>query len=299
MSGKNINSWLEDELYQQYLHDHGAVDQSWKTVFEQTPSGNGAAAPAVETGASEQLVPLRGASARVAQNMEASLSMPLATSQRTIPVKVIDENRRIINQHRTLVGKSKVSYTHLIGWAIVKAVKAYPGLNHAYVENKGEPFRLVREQINLGIAVDVEGRDGARNLVVPNIKNAGEIDFQQYVSAFDDLVNRARKGKLTAADFQGTTISLTNPGTLGTSKVMTVGCTYDHRIIQGAESGMFLGKVQELLEGNENFYEEVFAHLKMPHQPVHWAPDRQAIVPGLTPERAEAAKEVAVIQLIN
>src|SRR5438552_17893842 len=168
MSGKNINSWLEDELYQQYLHDHGAVDQSWKTVFEQTPSGNGAA-PAAEAGPSEQPLPLRGASARVAQNMEASLSMPLATSQRTIPLKVIDENRRIINQHRTLVGKSKVSYTHLIGWAIVKAVKAYPGLNNAYVDSKGEPFRLVRERINLGIAVDVDGKDGARNLVVPTI----------------------------------------------------------------------------------------------------------------------------------
>src|SRR5258708_24256047 len=131
MSGKNINSWLEDERYQQYLHDHGAVDQSWKAVCEQPPSGNGAAAPAAETGASEQLLPLRGASARVAQNMEASLSMPLATSQRTIPVKVIDENRRIINQHRTLVGKSKVSYTHLIGWAIVKALNAYPRLTQA------------------------------------------------------------------------------------------------------------------------------------------------------------------------
>ncbi len=338
MFGKNINSWLEDELYQQYLHDHGAVDQSWKAVFEQTPSGNGAAAPAAEIGASEQLLPLRGASARVAQNMEASLSMPLATSQRTIPVKVIDENRRIINQHRTLVGKSKVSYTHLIGWAIVKALKAYPGLNNAYVESKGEPFRVVRERINLGIAVDVEGKDGARNLVVPNIKNAGDIDFQQYVSVFDDLVRRARKGKLTAADFQGTTISLTNPGTVGTmgsiprllpgqgailaagaidypaefqgvapevraslgiSKVMTLTCTYDHRIIQGAESGMFLGKAQQLLEGAENFYEEVFAHLKMPHQPVRWAPDRQAALPGVTAQRAESVKEAAVIQLIN
>src|SRR5437867_3569936 len=146
-SEMNINSWLEDELYQQYLHDHGAVDQSWKAVFEQNPSGNGAAAqsapaaPAAEAGASEQLIPLRGASARVAQNMEASLSMPLATSQRTIPVKVVDENRRIINQHRTLVGKSKVSYTHLIGWAILKALKTHPGLNNAYVENEGQPFR--------------------------------------------------------------------------------------------------------------------------------------------------------------
>ena len=281
---------------------------------------------------------MRGAAARVAQNMEASLSMPLATSQRTIPVKVIDENRRIINQHRTLVGKSKVSYTHLIGWAIVKALKSNPGLNHAYVENQGQPFRLVREQINLGIAVDVEGKDGARNLVVPNIKNAGGMDFQQYVSTFDDLIRRARKGKLTAADFQTTTISLTNPGTVGTmgsiprllpgqgaifaagaidypaeyqgvapevraslgiSKVMTLTCTYDHRIIQGAESGMFLGKVQQLLDGAENFYEEVFAHLKMPHQPVRWEADRQSTLPGVTPEQAEAAKEAGVIQLIN
>src|SRR5258705_303870 len=127
------------------------------------------AVPSVDAGASSgQLVPLRGASARVAQNMEASLSMPLASSQRTIPVKVIDENRRIINQHRPLVGKSKVSYTHLIGWAVVKALKSHPGINNAYVENQGQPFRLVRERINLGVAVDVEGRDGTRNLVVPN-----------------------------------------------------------------------------------------------------------------------------------
>src|SRR6266566_1107647 len=339
----NINSWLEDELYQQYLHDRRAVDPSWTKIFEQHAGpGNGAGVkpspqPA-KVGPGEQLVPLRGASARVALNMEASLSMPLATSQRTIPVKVIDENRRIINQHRTLVGKSKVSYTHLIGWAIVKAVKSYPGLNHAYTEMNGEPFRVVREQINLGIAVDVEGKDGARNLVVPNIKDAGGIDFQQYVSLFDDLVSRARKGKLTAEDFQSTTISLTNPGTVGTmgsiprllpgqgaiiaagaidypaeyqgvapevraslgiSKVMTLTCTYDHRIIQGAESGMFLGKAQRLLEGAENFYEEVFAHLKMPHQPVRWAPDRQPPHSGLTPQRGEAAKEAGVIQLIN
>src|SRR6266571_2478063 len=135
-SEMNINSWLEEELYQQYLHDRRAVDESWKNIFEQhAEAGNGAApksplaAPAVEPAPGEQLTPLRGASARVAQNMEASLSMPLASSQRTLPVKVIDENRRIINQHRTLVGKSKVSYTHLIGWAIVKALKAYPGLN--------------------------------------------------------------------------------------------------------------------------------------------------------------------------
>src|SRR6185295_5663646 len=122
----------------------------------------------VESGQTESLTPMRGASARVAQNMEASLSMPLATSQRTIPVKVIDENRRIINNHRTLTGKSKVSYTHIIGWAIVRALEYFPGLNHAYAEQAGEPFRVVRGKINLGIAVDVAGKSGARNLVVPN-----------------------------------------------------------------------------------------------------------------------------------
>ncbi|MEO7653794.1 MAG: multifunctional oxoglutarate decarboxylase/oxoglutarate dehydrogenase thiamine pyrophosphate-binding subunit/dihydrolipoyllysine-residue succinyltransferase subunit, partial [Bryobacteraceae bacterium] len=359
-SDMNINSWLEDELYQQYLHDRRGVDESWKQIFEENGTREKAAqpkpaatqsvvapatsvsvakpVPALEAGATEQLVPLRGASARIAENMTASVAIPLATSQRTIPVKVIDENRRIINQHRTLVGKSKVSYTHLIGWAIVKALHTNSSLNNAYAENGGEPFRIVRPVVNLGIAVDVEGKDGTRNLVVPNIKNAGGMDFQQYVSAFDDLVSRARKNRLTAADFQGTSISLTNPGTVGTmgsiprlmpgqgaiiavgtidfpaeyqgvapetramigiSKVMTVSCTYDHRIIQGAESGVFLGKVQALLEGVENFYDEVFAHLKMPHQPVRWAPDRQAALPGVAPQKAEIAKEAGVIQLIN
>ncbi len=231
--------------------------------------------------------------------MNASVTIPLATSQRVIPVKVMDENRRIINQHRTLVGKSKVSYTHIIGWAIVKGLEDFPGLNHAYGETNGQPARIVHPQINLGIAVDVAAKDGGRNLLVPNIKNAGALDFAQYVTTFDDLVERARKGKLAPADFQDTTISLTNPGTVGTmassprlmagqgaiiaagaidypaeyqgaapetrsmlgiSKVMSLSCTYDHRIIQGAESGMFLGKVQMLFsDGGDGFYEEIFA----------------------------------------
>src|SRR5438045_3519809 len=167
----NINSWLEDELYQQYLHDHGAVDESWRSVFEHHASpGNGTApAPAVGVGASEQLVPIRGAAARIAQNMEASLSMPLATSQRIIPVKVIDENRRIINQHRTLIGKSKVSYTHIIGWAVIRALEEQPGINHAYAEKDGPPFRVVHKAVNLGIAIDVAAKDGARTLQAPNL----------------------------------------------------------------------------------------------------------------------------------
>ncbi len=338
-----INSWLEDELYQQYLHDRSTVDESWKHVFEEPrPAANGAPAAVIappEPAPGGQLLPLRGAAGRIAENMAASVTIPLATSQRTIAVKVMDENRRIINQHRTLVGRGKVSYTHLIGWAIVKALEEIPGLNHAFAERDGQPYRVVRDQVNLGIAIDVPGKDGARSLMVPNIKNAGALNFQEYVTAFDDLVTRARRGKLTPADFQGTTISLTNPGTVGTmsssprlmtgqgaiiaagaidypaeylgaadetramlgiSKVMTLSCTYDHRIIQGAESGMFLGRVQALLDGKDGFFEEVFNHLRMPHMPVRWETDRKPALPGMNAARhAEIAKEAGIMQMIN
>src|SRR5690349_3252020 len=288
-SPQGINSWLEDELYQQYLHDRTTVDESWKDVFESTPvrQSNGeppAAAkpaapptppPAPDAGSGEQLQPLRGAAGRIAENMAASVAIPLATSQRTIAVKVMDENRRIINQHRTLVGSSKVSYTHIIGWAIIRALEDLPGINHSYAEKEGQPFRVASPQINLGIAVDVVGKDGARSLLVPNIKDTRSLNFQEYLTAFDDLVARARKARLTPADFQGTTISLTNPGTVGTmasnprlmpgqgaiiaagaidypaeyhgtaaetramrglSKVMMLSCTSDDRVLPGAES---------------------------------------------------------------
>ena len=172
--------------------------------------------------ASEELMPLRGAPARIAENMAASATIPLATSQRIIPVKVIDENRRLVNHHRALLGKSKLSYTHIIGWAIVRAVQANPALNHAFASNPaGELFRVLKKEINFGPCVDIAfSKNGARSLVVPNIKNAGIRTFADYVSAFDDLVNRARNNKLTPADFQGTTISLTNPGTVGTMASM-------------------------------------------------------------------------------
>src|SRR5436305_14776011 len=176
-----ISSWLEDELYQQYLHDRTAVDEEWKHLFE----GNGAPKPAAattpaktadkpaETPVSGDLQPLRGAAGRIAENMSASLAIPLATSQRTIAVKVMDENRRIINNHRTLVSRSKVSYTHLIGWAVVKALDTIPTLNYAYAEKDRQPYRVVRPQVNLGVARDVAAKDGGRGLLVPNITHAG------------------------------------------------------------------------------------------------------------------------------
>jgi 2-oxoglutarate dehydrogenase E1 component len=341
-----INSWLEDELYQQYLRDRSTVDESWKQIFEKTngaPAKPAAPAPDLSPADPDGLQPLRGAAGRIAENMSASLTVPLATSQRTIAVKVMDENRRIINNHRALLARGKVSFTHIVGWAIVQALDEFPALNHAYAERDGQPFRLVHPEINLGIAIDVAGKDGARSLMVPNIKNAGALNFQEYLNAFDDLVARARRGKLTPADFQGTTISLTNPGTVGTvssnprlmpgqgaiiaagaidypaeyrgvaaetravlgiSKVMSLSCTYDHRIIQGAESGSFLGKLQDLLDGQESFYEEIFDHLRMPHQPVHWEVDSQPLISGTTggmtgARHAEIAKQAAIMQMIN
>ncbi len=370
----DVNSWLEEELYQQYQHNHSFVDPAWQSEFAAEAPSNGtvAAAPVAEppiaapvatvtppqtqqmtkpetavqaapaesknVDSNEQLVPLRGTAARIAENMILSLSVPTATSQRSIPVKVIDENRRIINQHRTLLGLSKISYTHLIGWAIVKSLESNPALNASYTENSGGAFKVVRNHINLGLAIDLPGRDGGRALVVPSIKNAGSFKFSEFLKAYDDLINRGRKGKLTLPDFQGTTLSLTNPGTIGTvgsiprlmpgqgciiatgaidfpaeyqgvapemramlgiGKVMTVTCTYDHRIIQGAESGIFLAKLQGLLQGDDKFYDSIFTDLRMPHKPVKWEADR-AVAPRQTSMRqVEISKESSILQLIN
>jgi 2-oxoglutarate dehydrogenase E1 component len=292
----------------------------------------------VVAGPGDQLIPLRGAAAKIAENMAASLSIPVATSQRQIPVRVIEENRNIINKHRALQGKSKLSFTHLIALAIVKAVKSNPSLNHAFAETEGQPFRVVRTNVNIGLAVDVPGKDGSRSLLVPNIKNADGMNFAQFVQAYDDIVARARKNKLQMTDFQGTTISLTNPGTVGTfgsvprlmpgqgaivatgamdfpaefagvteetramlglSKVLMVTCTYDHRVIQGAESGSFLAKLHQLLMGEDSFYDQVFRDLKIPYLPIKWQPDRQISPQRYAAVNADVAKEAAVIQLIN
>ena len=298
-----------------------------------------APAPAIALSPADQLVPLRGAPARIAENMTLSLSVPTATSQRTLPVKVIDENRRLLNHWRELHGKSKISYTHLISWAVVKAIGQVPGINDAYAEVDGAPHRVVRPEINIGLAVDVAGRDGHRALVVPSVKNAGAMGFYQFLTAFDDIVARSRRGKLTPEDFQLTTVSLTNPGTVGTlasvprlmpgqgaiiatgsidyppeflgvsdelraqlgiCKVMTMSCTYDHRIVQGAESGQFLGRLQALLEGEDGFYDEIFAQTGMPYQPFRWQVDRRS-GGALRDDRRmeEIAKQAAVLQLIN
>jgi multifunctional 2-oxoglutarate metabolism enzyme len=317
-----INSWLEEELYQTYLHDRKYVDESWKQVFE----SNGAAAPAKNchsaaapttaariaappVGPNDELQPMRGIAAKIAENMTTSLTIPTATSQRMVQVRVLDENRQLINEQRALTGKSKISYTHLIGWALLRGLDKFPQLNDAFTEQNGEPFRIVRKIVNFGLAVDVKGKDGNSTLMVPSIKGANSLGFTEYLTAFDDIVARARTSKLMPADFQGTTISLTNPGTVGTfgsvprlmagqgaiiatgamdyppeyasvspemrtslgiTKVMMMTCTYDHRIIQGAESGRYLGRVHALLNGEDGFYERIFEELGLSLKPVRW-----------------------------
>jgi multifunctional 2-oxoglutarate metabolism enzyme len=272
-------------------------------------------------------VPLRGAASKIVQNMEASLAVPTATSIRNIPVKVLEENRRVINNHLTLIGQSKASFTHIIAWAIVKAVGQFPRMNGAFSMQDGTPVRIDRPDVNLGIAIDVERKDGSRSLLVPNIKRAQAMDFAQFLKAYNDVVRKARNNTLEVADFEGTTISLTNPGTIGTvasvprlmptqgsiiatgqidysaeyaasdpavladlgiSKVMTMTSTYDHRIIQGAESGAFLARVHELLLGADGFYDELYRDLRIPYEPVRWARDRK--IPS---------REAAVLQMIN
>jgi 2-oxoglutarate decarboxylase len=283
-------------------------------------------------------VALRGAASKIVANMESSLTVPTATSVRNIPVKVLEENRRVINNHLTLIGQSKASYTHIIAFALMHAVQRFPRMNSAFTTQDGTPTRIDRTDVNLGIAIDLEKKDGTRSLLVPNIKRANTMDFAQFLKGYNDIVRKARNNQLEVADFEGTTLSLTNPGTLGTvasvprlmqtqgtiiatgqidysaeysasdpsvladlgiSKVMTITSTYDHRIIQGAESGAFLARVHELLIGADGFYDDIYRDLRIPYEPARWAKDRHrlALSGGTTDEMV--AREAAALQLIN
>jgi 2-oxoglutarate decarboxylase len=299
----------------------------------------GPAAPARPTPVptSQNVVILRGAAGKIAQNMEASLTVPTATSVRNIPVKALEENRRVINNHLALTGQSKASFTHIIAWALVKAVKDQPRMNSAFAHQDGNPVRIDREDVNLGIAIDVERKDGSRSLLVPNIKRAQATDFAGFLKAYNDVVRKARNNTLAVSDFEGTTISLTNPGTIGTiasvprlmqtqgtiiatgaidhsaeysasdpsiladlgiSKVMTMTSTYDHRIIQGAESGAFLARIHELLIGDDSFYDDIYRDLRIPYEPVRWSRDRNRLNLGGGASDL-VSREAAVLQMIN
>jgi 2-oxoglutarate dehydrogenase E1 component len=285
-----------------------------------------------EAPADDKVTVLKGMPKTLAANMDESLTVPTATSVRTVPAKLMIDNRIVINNHMSRTRGGKVSFTHLIGWAIIRALKEFPSQNVFYAEIDGKPSVVAPAHVNLGIAIDLPRPDGSRALLVPSIKRADQLTFGEYLATYEDLITRARNNKLTAADFQGTTISLTNPGGIGTvhsvprlmkgqgcivgagaleypaefqgasdktlnelaiGKTITLTSTYDHRVIQGAGSGEFLKKVHELLTGQRNFYEDIFAALRIPYAPIRWAAD-------INVDLAERVDKTARVQeLIN
>jgi 2-oxoglutarate decarboxylase len=269
------------------------------------------AKPATNEVAPDHSTQLRGAAARVVANMTSSLEVPTATSVRAVPAKLLEDNRTVINRHLARSRGGKVSFTHLIGYALVRALVEHPEMNQYFTEVNGKPVVVAPESIALGLAIDLVKGD-QRQLVVASIKDAQRLDFSGFWVAYEDIVRRARSGKLTTDDFAGTTISLTNPGGIGTvhsvprlmsgqgtiigvgamefpapfqgaspetlatlavSKTITLTSTYDHRVIQGAQSGEFLRRMHQLLLGEDGFYDEIFASLRIPYEPVRWAPD--------------------------
>lgn len=358
------NSALVEELYDQYKEDPNSVPAHWKNFFDEHEgkSTNGessqktekasAPAPAKQEKAPKkessgsadapknaQLEKIKGVATKIVENMDLSLEVPTATSLRVLPVKMMIEDRTVINTHLLQRNEPKASFTHFIAWAIIKALEEFPGVNNAYHFDGDNHYKVVHDQVNLGIAIDLPNKDGSRNLVVPNIKGVNKMNFMEFLHAYAELINKARSGKLQIDDYQGTTISITNPGTIGTvssvprlmqgqgaiiatgaidypaeyqsmskdilnqlgiSKVMTVTCTYDHRVIQGAESGSFLKKINDLLTGQENFYEEIFADLEIPYEPIPYSADTYSGPFGGNTDSLEYDKRaIGVWRLIN
>ncbi len=287
--------------------------------------------PVSDKGAAKKTV-MRGAPGRTAKNMDGSLTIPVATSVRTVPMQLVIENRTAINEHLRRTRGGKVSFTHIIGYAMVQALKAIPAMNNSFEEIDGKPNLVEPSSIGFGLAVDLQKADGTRQLVVPSVKGAEDLNFTQFWAAYEEIVEKARDNKLQVSDFQGTTITLTNPGGLGTqhsiprlmngqgtiigigsidyppeyqgvdrerlvdlgvSKVMTFTSTYDHRVIQGAQSGEFLRKLHQLLIGEDGFYDEIFRALRIPYAPSRWAVDSSI------DHEAQVGKQARVFELIN
>ncbi|WP_249666099.1 multifunctional oxoglutarate decarboxylase/oxoglutarate dehydrogenase thiamine pyrophosphate-binding subunit/dihydrolipoyllysine-residue succinyltransferase subunit [Nocardioides faecalis] len=275
---------------------------------------------------------LRGIPAATAKNMDVSLSVPTATSVRNIPVKLLWDNRIVINSHLKRARGGKVSFTHLIGYAIIKAIKAQPAMNNTYTEVDGKPAMVTPAHINLGLAIDQQKKDGTRQLVAPSIKACESMDFAQFWTAYEEIVRKAKDNKLTMEDYSGTTVSLTNVGGLGTnnsvprlmagqaaiigvgsmdlppefqgaseetiarnaiSRILTMTSTYDHRVIQGAQSGEFLRQVHQYLLGADGFYDEIFRALRIPYEPIRWNADIA------TSHDDEIDKQARILELIH
>ena len=336
-------------MYDRFLKDPTSVAASWREFFadyQRSPvptvatTHAVAAAPApkpVEVNAAA--TPLRGAAARIVTNMEASLRVPTATSVRTVAARLLEINRASLNESLGRTTGAKVSFTHLIAFAIIKGLQEITSMNATFVEAvdaKGTPGVIRHEHVGLGLAVDVERPDGTRNLLVPVIRDADTMDFRDFLLAYEELVRKVHNATFGADDFVGATCSLTNPGTLGTvqsvprlmpgqgaifgvgalawpagfeaadpialaelgvGKVLTLTSTYDHRIIQGAESGLFLKYVAECLTGGHQFYDEVFEALGIPYEPARWSKDLRA--PSGVNDHDQILKQIRVQELIN
>ena len=354
------------DVLQQYIDDPTSVNETWQQLFADVVSSGSISLPEkskdkkaingqngtypvspkttsvskklTQEAVHKQLASISGVAAKIVDNMEASLALPTATSLRIIPVKVLDENRSLLNKYLQSRSRGKVSYTHIVAWAIVKALQKFPNINASFTRVEGQPFKDEKPDINIGIAVDMTRKDGTRSLLVPNIKSVEDINFKEFVDAYDSIIAKARNSALDPNDFQGTSITLTNPGTVGTvssiprlmpgqgaiiatgmigydaahqgmspqtlsalgvSKVMNITCTYDHRVIQGAESGQFLEYIHTLLLGREKFYDTLFADLHIPFTPVKWAPDIQAVSESGIASQDYVEKQAKVQQLIN
>jgi len=299
------NAAFVQVMYEQYLRDPASVSDDWRALFDngrlaELPIiktdraevlSRGApvapSAPAAPAAPSAGLTPITGPAARLVQNMTDSLDVPTATSFRDIAVATLAARRQAANA--ALASRNlKISFTHLIGWGIVQAVKQFPVMVRAFHDVDGKPHRFDPDGIHFGLAVDVERKDGSRALVVPVIKHAEAMDFAAFHAAYETLVEKARTNRLLPDDFVGATITLTNPGTIGTvasvprlmkgqgsiiatgairdvagAQVITITSTYDHRVIQGAESGMFLRRLDALLQGADAFYDGVAGSLGM------------------------------------
>ena len=331
------NEWLVDELYEQYLEDRHSVDPAWWDFFADYVPSDPARAAALKTKIDQ-------AKAARAPAKAAPEPRPVGTPGRPAEEATVlrgpgrpgghehggQPRRSDRDQCARGAGETahrqpdrdqqpprpqaagKISFTHLIGYAMVQALKAIPSMNASYAEIDGKPAVVHHESVDLGIAIDLSKPDGTRQLLVPNIKNAQDMDFAAFRSAYEDLVRRARNDKLGVDDFAGTTASLTNPGTIGTvhsvprlmpgqgviigvgameypaewqgaavetivrqgiSKILTLTSTYDHRIIQGAQSGEFLRRIHQFLLGEDDFYVNVFRALRIPYEPIRWAQD--------------------------